>query len=85
MLFLSVFVGGHFWWIMAVDNVRVAKCISEVIWTCIDLRTVHDSTCFYNSFGETSENSQPILVGGFNHFKNISQWEGLSHIIYYGK
>ena len=33
--------------------------------SCIDLRTVHDSTCFYNSFGETSENSQPILVGGF--------------------
>ena len=20
------------------------------------------------------------LVGGFNHLKNISQWEGLSHI-----
>ena len=76
MLFLSVFVGGDFWWIMAVDNVRVAKCISEVIWTCIDLRTVHDSTCFYNSFGETSENSQPILVGGSNHFKHISQWDG---------
>ena len=22
------------------------------------------------------------LVGGFNHLKNISQWEGLSHILW---
>jgi hypothetical protein len=24
----------------------------------------------------------PLLVGGFNHLENISQWEGLSHILW---
>ena len=35
---------------------------------------------------DSSNGSQGCLVGGFNHLEKYeSQWEGLSHPIYYGK
>ena len=33
-------------------------------------------------FNELVNRQKAILVDGFNHLENISQWEGLSHILW---